>query len=837
MATQYTQAARPLQISTPLGKDALLAVGFYGSEGISQLFQFTVDVKAARTTAVPFDKLMGQPISLELEMPKKQKRWFHGVCVRAVQAESDADFTDYQLELVPQFWLLTKRATSRIFQHITVPDILKKVFAGMDVEYQISGTFEKRDFCVQYRESDYNFASRLMEEEGIFYFFKHAAGKHTMVLGNTPQVHPQVPGQTTIIYKNVNEEASGDEDHIAELTKVQEHTSGKFTLWDHTFELPHQKNDADKTVTDSVKIGQIEHKLKVGDNTKLEIYDWPGEYAQRFDGIDAGGSPQPAELKKISPDSKRTVDLRMQQVASSAVRIQGSATARQMTSGFKFALATRPKDLVATPIKAEGEYVVTTVQHAIRVPANYRSGVAGEGEGFSYTNVFTALPADLPYRPARSAAKPVVSGTQTAVVVGPAGEEIFTDKYGRIKVQFHWDREGKNNADSSCWVRVAQISAGRFWGALSIPRIGQEVVVDFLEGDPDQPLCVGCVYNPDQMPRYTLPDEKTKSYIRTNSSMGGVGYNELRFEDKAGKEQVYIHAQRNMDERVRNDSFERIGNNRHLRVGFYLENDHKGDASGETKKGSQFEEVAIDQHLKVHRHKDEHVGGDLKLLVGGGDGDGNVDIHIKKTKQELIDDTYDLHVKKAVKELFDATYDLHVKQAVKQLFDQTLDLHVKQAVKELYDATYDLHVGGKYTVTVAGGADLSIGGDQKSKVSGGISESAAKFDHKSASNYAAEAGAVMHLKAGANLVLEAPMVTLKGAGGFVSITPAGVAIQGTMVLINSGGAAGAGPGASPQDPSKAAKAVDAADAKDAVDAKPTKPTDADLAVTGNKSCN
>jgi type VI secretion system secreted protein VgrG len=836
MPAQYTQVGRPLQISTPLGKDQLLAVGFYGHEALSQLFQYTVDVKAYRTTAVPFDKLMGQPISLELELPKKQKRYFHGVCVRVTQAESDADFTDYQLELVPQFWLLTKRSTSRIFQHIAVPDILKTIFQNMDVEYPLSGKFEKRDFCVQYRETDFNFASRLMEEEGIYYFFKHSAGKHTMVLGNTPQAHPAVPGQTTIFYKNVNEEASGDEDHIVELTKVQEHTSGKFTLWDHTFELPHQKNDAEKTITDGVKIGKVEHKLKVGENAKLEVYDWPGEYAQRFDGIDQGGGEQPAELKKISVDSARTVDLRMQQVAASAVRIQGSATARQMSCGHKFTLNTRPTDIVTTPIKAEGDYVVASVQHAIRVPANYRSGSSGEGEGFSYTNLFTALPAELPYRPARTAAKPVVSGSQTAVVVGPSGEEIFTDKYGRIKVQFHWDRIGENDADSSCWVRVAQISAGRFWGALSIPRIGQEVVIDFLEGDPDQPLCVGCVYNPDQMPRYTLPDEKTKSYIRTNSSMGGVGYNEVRFEDKAGQEQVYIHAQRNMDERVRNDSMERIGNNRHLRVGFYLENDHKGDVSGETKKGSQFEEVAVDQHLKVHKNKDEHVGGDLKLLVGGIDGPGNVDIHIKKTKQELIDDTYDLHVKKAVRELFDATYDLHVKQAVKELFDQTLDLHVKQAVKEKFDATYDLLVKDKYTLTVEGGADLIVGGDQNSKIRGGISETASKFDHKSSSNYAAEAGAVMHLKAGASLVLEAPMVTLKGAGGFVNVSPAGVAIQGTMVLINSGGAAGAGPGANPKSPAFAKSAVDAADAKDAVDAKPVKPLDADYSVTGNKSC-
>ena len=462
-------------------------------------------------------------------------------------------------------------------------------------------------------------------------------------------------------------------------------------------------------------------------------------------------------------------------------------------------MATLPKDLVTTPIKIEGDYVIATVQHAIRVSSNYRTG-AGEGDGFSYTNAFTALPAELPFRPARAAAKPVVSGSQTAVVVGPPGEEIFTDKYGRVKVQFHWDREGKSNADSSCWVRVAQMSAGKFWGALCIPRIGQEVVVDFLEGDPDQPIVVGSVYNPGQMPRYTLPESKTMSYIRTNSSMGGDGYNEIRFEDKASKEQVYIHAQRNMDERVRNDSMERIGNNRHLRVGFYLPNDHKGDAKADgEKKGSQFEEVAVNQHIKVHKNKDEHVGGDSKLLIGGGDGPGNYDVHVKKDRKELVDGTADFHVVKAVAEKF--------------------------------DDTYDVKVGKQQTVSIGMGSDLTVGLDAREKVGGKASLTVGmNYDAKAGMNYAVEAGMILHLKAGVNLVLEAPMVTLKGAGGFVSITPAGVAISGMMVLINSGGAAGSGPGAKPASP------ADAKEAADAKDAAPIKPLDADFSKTGEKSC-
>jgi type VI secretion system secreted protein VgrG len=794
----YTQDGRPLSVSTPLGKDVMLITSFHGTDSISQLFRYVVEVKTTRQTNVPFEQLIGKPITVKSEVGKKKAfRYFNGICVQIVQGESDADFTAYQMEIVPQFWLLSKKVQSKIFQQITVPDILKKVLAGLDVEYQISGNFEQRDFCVQYRESDFNFASRLMEEEGIYYYFKHSDGKHTMVVANTPQNHADVPGPKNIVYKNVNLEASGDEDSISELSKFQQQASGKFLLWDHTFELPHQHLESTKQLTDSVKVGGVSHKLTAGDATKWEIYDYPGEYAQRFDGITPGGGERPADLSKIPPDGTRTVDLRMQQEASQSVAIRGTSSARQFTSGHKISISTLASDHVTTPIKCEGEYVLTSVTHSATLPATYRSG-SDDSEGFRYNNTFQAIPSTLPFRPQRGTIRPVVPGMQTAVVVGPAGEEIFTDKYGRIKVQFHWDRDGKKDANSSCWVRVAHLSAGRGWGMFSLPRIGQEVLIDFLEGDPDQPICVGCVYNPDQMPMYKLPDHKTRSYLRSNSSPGGVGYNAIRLEDKSGQEQMYVHAQKDYDLRVRNDSKERVGNNQHERIGFYLENDHKGDASGETKKGSHFEEIAVNDHRKVHKNFDEQIGGDYKLLVGGGDGEGNMDVHVKKAKHELIDDT--------------------------------LDLHVKNAVKEKFDATYDQKITGQRTETVSSGYDLDVSSSMRMKVGQDVSLTVgSNYQEKTGMKHAVEAGMEIHLKAGMNLVLEAMNITIKGAGGFVTVGPAGVAIQGTMVLINSGGAAGSGGGASPESPKKA---QDAADAKDA---NPTKPTDADLSKTGSKS--
>ena len=838
MSTPYTQAGRPLILQTPLGPDAMLAVALTGTEGLSKLFSLTVDAKTPRASTVPFEKLLGQPVGLKLALPKAGVRYFHGLCVRLAQGDSDAEFTNYRLEIAPSLWLLTKRTQSRIFQHLSVPDILKKVFTGLAVEYKIAGKFEPRDYVVQYRESDFDFASRLMEEEGIFYFFKSADMAHTMVVANNALSHPVVVGKETIVYRSYASQGEVGDDLITGWTKVQEQASGKFLLWDHTFETPHGKHESAKLLTESVTLGKVTHKLGVGDHAKLEVYDWPGEYAQRFDGIDSNGGAQPAEVGKVTDDGKRTVELRMQAAAASAVTVSGEGQARQMAAGHKFTVAVLTTDLATTPIKPDGEYVLTSVNHSAQLPATYRSGASGAG-GFVYRNSFTAIPSSLPYRPQRLTEKPVVPGSQTAVVVGPPGEEIFTDKYGRIKVQFHWDREGKNNAASSCWIRVAHSSAGRGWGTMSIPRVGQEVVIDFLEGDPDQPLCVGCVYNPDQMPFYKLPDEKTKSYLRTNSTLGGDGgngYNAIRIEDKAGHEQIYTHAQKDMDVRVRSDLMERVGKDHHLRVGFHLANDHKGVVSGETKTGHQYEEVAIDHHRKVHRNQDEQVGGDLRLLVGGGDGPGNVDVHIKKAKHELIDDTSDLVVKKAVTESYDATHDFTVKGAVSRSFKATVDETVDGALVTKVGGNADHDITGDRTEAVGGKADLKVGADLTQDVGAGVSLTVGtKYDCEVGTSFGAKAGTSVTLIAGTTLVLEAASLTIKGGAGFITLSAAGVMISGPMVMINSGGAAIPGTPPVPKKPTKPKAPKAAKPAKDAKDAKPTKPKDADHSKTGSKS--
>jgi type VI secretion system secreted protein VgrG len=603
MAT-YSQANRVLTVTTPLGPDDLLLAGFHGYEALSQPFHFQLDLLAPDPGKIEFDKLLGKNITIHITLPDEGKRHIHGICIRLSQLASDVHFTAYRMEIVPQFWLLTRFARSRIFQRKNVPDILKKVLEGVDIIVDVQGTFEPRDFCVQYRETDFDFASRLMEEEGIYYFFKHTEDGHQMVLANTPPSHPELPGSSKLTF----ETATGGvrpQDRILSWERTQALRSGKYTLWDHCFELPGKHLEAEQAILESVQAGKVTHKLKVGGNDQFEIYDYPGAYAQRFDGVDKSGGDQPAELGKIFSDNARTVGIRMRQEALPSLIMQGTSNVRHLVSGHKFDLEEHAD--------ANGTYVLTGIHHSAALGGAYRSGEAAE---FEYENQFTCIPVALPFHPARLTPRPVVRGTHTATVVGPPGEEIFTDKYSRVKVQFHWDRENNYNEESSCWVRVGTAIAGQLWGMIHVPRIGQEVIVDFLEGDPDQPIIVGSVYNADQMPAYKLPDHKTKSGYKSYSSPGGGGFNEIRFEDKKGDEQVFLHGEKDIDIRIKKDRREWIGNDRHLIVTRdYLrkvERDEHIKVSQDRK-----EAIARDHHLKISGKEAVQIDGSISLLVKG----------------------------------------------------------------------------------------------------------------------------------------------------------------------------------------------------------------------------
>lgn len=687
-----TQDQRNLQLTTPLGKDFLLINGLRCTEGLNQLFRidlemlYEMDNEGFEPKVIDPKSLLGNPmVVVALQAQKSDlpiERFFHGICVSFTQGSRNGRFTTYRAELVPKVWLLTQRSQSRIFQNKSVPEILLEILEGFDFDNEIQGTFEPRNYCVQYRETDWDFACRLMEEEGIYYYFEHTATGHRLILANTPASHRSCPKFSKIPFALERSELK--EEWIPAVYSWwvdNKMRTGRYEARDFNFQLPTNSLMAEHTSL-----------FKVGGNNQLQVYDWPGEYAQRFDGIDRGGGEQPAELNKIFIDRERTVKIRQEEIDVGYKTIHGASNCCTLTAGYKFELGKHPTK------ENNINYVLVNVLHeAVQSPIY----ISDRPVASDYMVNFACIPhgaGHAPFRPLRKTPKPVVQGSQTAFVVGPAGEEIFTDKYGRVKVQFHWDRIGKMDLRSSCWLRVAQISAGNNWGSMFIPRIGTEVMVNFLEGDPDQPIIAGCVYNPASMPPYTLPDHKTRSTIKTRSSKGGGGFNEIRFEDKKGKEQLFIHAEKNEDIRVKNECMETIGSNRHLIVG-----------------GEQRERVYGDKHLRVAGDLNEKIESSMSLQVGGDN------------------------------------------------------------------------------------------------------------DQKIGSKYAVESGKEIHLKAGMKVVIEAGVqLTLKGPGGFIDIGPGGVTVQGTMVLINSGGSAGSGSGASPTSP-KSPKEADKADSGKATEKPPAPP--------------
>jgi type VI secretion system secreted protein VgrG len=531
------QAGRLISLTSPLGKDVLLLKDFEGREAISEPFRFTLFLYS-QNKSVSFGSIVGKNATIEIATPNSP-RYIHGFISQFSQGETTADnMTSYYATLVPWLWNLSLTAKCRIFQNKSVPDIIKQVFQDLgynDFRVNLSGSYQPRVYCVQYRETDFEFISRLMEDEGIFYFFEHTSSKHTMVIADTSSAHKPCPGQDSCSYRPVGGEKG--KDSVDSWSDQRQVRPAKYTINDYNFETPSNdlKSSAPTTVTD-------------GKNDKLEIYDYEGKYQKK-------------------PDGDRYSKLRMGALEATHSEVSGSGNVCAFISGGVFSLTNHYRGDFNT------SYILTSVTH--RAVSNLGDAAAGA----NYSNEFTCIPKSATYRPPRTSRKPIVRGSQTALVVGKSGEEIWTDKYGRIKVQFHWDREGKKDENSSCWVRVAMPWAGKQWGSVSIPRIGQEVVVDFLEGDPDQPIVIGSVYNAEQMPPYPLPDKAVISGVKSNSSKGGGGYNEFVMDDTKGNELIRLHAQYDCESKIEHDQREEIVNNQTITI-------DEGNRSLEIKQGN-----------------------------------------------------------------------------------------------------------------------------------------------------------------------------------------------------------------------------------------------------------
>jgi type VI secretion system secreted protein VgrG len=688
---EYSQDHRLIAVDTPLGKDVLLLQELTGIEAISSLFSYELNLLAYENDSIVFKDIVGQKVTITLNLPDGTPRYINGYVSRFTQGGTDARlFTHYHAQVVPWLWFLTRQADCRIFQNLAVPDIISQVFNLFDFKdfrLSLKGSYPQLEYCVQYRETSFNFVSRLMEEFGIFYYFDHSTeGKHTMVLADQSSTLPACPSSPVSYDTQVG--GLEDPEVISNWHVGQEVRTGKYTVTDYNFITPSTSLLAnDPTVVD------------LSASHPLELFDYPGLHTNKDQG-------------------DTVAKVRMQEEEAGYMVVSGEGNCRGLMSGYSFELKNHYRGDQNT------NYVVTEVRHFASAGQSYTT--AGTLGAETYSNHLTCIPASVTFRPPRITPKPFVQGPQPALVVGKAGEEIWVDKYGRVIVQFYWDRLGQKNENSSCWIRTSQPWAGGNWGAMWIPRIGQEVLVSFLEGDPDRPVITGRVYNANQMPPYTLPDYQTRSTFMSRSSKGGgsSNYNEFRFEDLKGQEQIFMNAEMDMDLRVEKDSREFIGANRHLIV-----------------TTNQVEQIQTDKHL-----------------------------------------------------------------------------HVKGNHFEAIDGNMSLNVTGNQMESVTGNKSLAVTGNQSESVTGNLSLAVTGQQQDTSASYAMKTDTTIHLNAGMSAVIEAGVdLTLKVGSNFIDINPAGVFITGTMVFINSGGAAGSAPDASPQSPDS-----------------PTAPNDPDTADDGSK---
>ncbi len=508
-----------------------------GTEELGRPFEYTLDL-LSEDHDFSLEKLLGRSVTTSIELPDGGYRYFNGIVANATHRGAMGRYARYELQLRPWIWFLRHNADSRIFQDMTVPEIIKQVFRDRefsDFNDELTnppkGSYLKREYCAQYRESDFDFVSRLMEHEGIYYYFKHEKSKHSLVLSDSYSAHEALNSCSKIPYFP-HESHERVREHIYGWFVSQEVRTGICSLNSFDFVLPTAELEAKSS-------NPADHPL-----AKMEVYDYPGTYLKK-----AEGEPY--------------AQIRREELQWKHKRANGEGNVRGLAVGGLFTLEDHPRQ------DQNKEHLVVSADFRL-VSNEYEMG-ATEELGEIYNCKFFAMDAKTPFRPERFTPKPVVNGPQTAIVTGPQDAEIHTDEHGRVKVQFHWDREGQNDEKSSCWIRVAQVWAGKGWGGIFNPRVGQEVIVDFLEGEPDRPLITGRVYNGVQKTPYKLPDDQTKTTIKSHSSSKGTdeNFNELRFEDKKDKEEVYFHAEREFNRVVEeNDS---------LKIGMDKQEDGKGD--------------------------------------------------------------------------------------------------------------------------------------------------------------------------------------------------------------------------------------------------------------------
>jgi type VI secretion system secreted protein VgrG len=674
-----TQEQRFLAIETALGADALVVRSISIEEPISRLFTINAELRSERGE-IDFDEVLGKNATLRVELGENDTRYFNGFVSRMVQGANVGAYATYRAEIVPWLWFLTRTADCRIFQNKSIPDIIEEVFKahGFDgYKLKLSGSYSPWEFCVQYRETDFNFVSRLMEEEGIYYFFEHEDGKHTMVIADGANAHVATAKYEEVTFRELDSEGT-DEHVMTDWSILKEVQPGAYSLSDYFFEKP------------KTSLRSTAHKSRPYGGADFEIYDYPGEYEKPSEG-------------------DQLAQVRLDEYQSQYEVLRGTTNAGGLRTGAKFSLKDHPR------ADQNRDYLITSISMHLAT-GEYASSEARQGNSFSCQ--ITSIPFEQTFRAPRITPKPIVQGPQTAVVSGPKGEEIHVDKYGRVKVQFHWDRYGKGDENSSCWIRVSQGWAGKSWGMIYTPRVGQEVIIEFLEGDPDRPIITGRVYNDAVMPPYPLPDKKAISTLKSNSTKGGGGFNEIRLDDTKGSEQLFIHAEKNEDIRIKNNCYEWIGNDRHLVVK-KNQVEHVENNRSETVDKDHIEKIGKDRHLKIVGKEAKSVDESLSLTVKG-------DV-IEAFKANHSEETGGDYYLKAANIVIEASSNITLKVGSSTIAIEAGGIGIKTSGQLKIEAsgTADIKSDGPLTLESSAKADLkspmtTVNGDGMTTIKGGL---------------------------------------------------------------------------------------------------------------------
>jgi len=662
----------PITLTSPLPAADLMFESMMVSAGLSSLGEMQLNLLSPKTDLKPED-LLGKTVTVSTELREGAKRHLNGHVTRFGISGQRGSYYVYAATVRPWLWFLTRTSDCRIFQEMTVPDIVKKVFGDHSVasfEFKLFRSYRTWTYCVQYRETDYNFVARLLEHEGIYWYFEHSDGKHKLILVDSQSAHDAAPGLKELPYVEDRSTVNPDTEYISDWRFARQVTTGKTAATSYDFERP------------SVKLDTNDKEARKYDLSDYEIFDWQGDYVKK-------------------PDGQQWTEDRLDELQTTYEPLHGMSNAHGIEVGRLLKMLKHPRE------DQNAEFLVTALSMNAQVTA-YESG----GEAGTFQCDFSAIPSKQQYRPPRRTPKPFVQGPQSAVVTGPSGEEIYTDKYGRVKVQFHWDREAKKNEKTSCWVRVSHPWAGKNFGVIHIPRMGQEVIVDFLEGDPDQPIITGRVYNAEQMPPWDLPANATQSGILTRSSKGG-GYgnaNAIRFEDKAGSEQVWIHAEKNQDIEVEHDETHWVGHDRTKTIDHdettHVKHDRTETVDNNetiTVHGQRTETVDKDETITIHKNRTETVDLNEKISIG-----------VNRTENVGSNETITIGANRSITVGASETATVALQRTHAVGVNETIAIGAAQEIA--IGAMQSVTVGAAQTISVGAGQTTTVGADQSNTI-------------------------------------------------------------------------------------------------------------------------